>query len=87
MTALEQQPLLIDACPVCQPGIPKASTPKDAQAVNGGSLASYECGTCETTWRTWWDCHGWPVDRRIEPVTPDQAAQNRDILLRALGGG
>ena len=59
---------MTDACPVCQPGIPYAALALAAEPVNGGTLASYECGTCMTAWQTWFDRYGWPMDRLIAPV-------------------
>ena len=59
----------VDACPVCDPGVPDAALPvADPEPVNGGTLASYECGTCRTAWQTWFDAFGWPIDRSIAPV-------------------
>ena len=74
-----------DACPVCQPGIPDVALPLgDAKEVSGGTLADYECASCGTAWSTWFDRHGWPIDRSIAPVTAEQAQEHRAVLERAM---
>jgi hypothetical protein len=73
-----------DACPVCLPGDHPATQPYRAVPANRGVLASYECAACGTVWETWFDGDGWPIDRLIAPVTPEQAARNRRALADAL---
>lgn len=73
-----------DACPVCYPGDHLAVQPCWAVPANCGVLARYDCPVCRTVWETWWDGDGWPVDRLIAPVTPEQAARNRQVLAGAL---
>ena len=83
MAAVELLP--VDACPVCQPGIPDASLPLGpAESVNGGQVTDHQCGSCGTAWSTFWDRYGWPIDRLIAPVSPEQAAEHRAVLKRAL---
>jgi hypothetical protein len=71
---------LTDACPVCQPGVPPASLPVgDPLSVPGGVVTAHECVLCGAAWETFWR-EGWPVDRMLAPVSPDQAARNRAVL-------
>jgi hypothetical protein len=71
----------LDACPVCPPGIPDASPSIGApETAPEGAVTAHQCGTCETAWNTLWR-EGWPVDRLIAPVSPEQAAL--DILPAA----
>jgi hypothetical protein len=63
----------VDACPQCDPGVPDPSLPVgNPEPAGDGLLASYECGTCGTVWHTWFDVHGWPIDRLLA-VAPDDA--------------
>jgi hypothetical protein len=73
-----------DACPVCHPGIPDVAPPLSAEPTNGGTLTSHQCGMCEARWLTWWTADGWPVARKLLPVTADQAGINRGVLELAL---
>ena len=75
---------LIDACPVCAPGDPPASPVIGApEQVPGGTVTAHQCAICETAWETFWR-DGWPVDRLMAPVSPEQAERNRGVLERAL---
>ena len=77
--------LPVDACPVCQPGIPDASLSlSEPEDVNGGQVTDHQCASCGTAWSTFWDRYGWPIERLIAPVTPDWAAEHRAALERAL---
>ncbi len=79
--------VIIDACPVCQPGIPAAAPAlADPEPVNGGTITPHQCPACGTAWETFWDRWGWPVDRLWAPVSPEQAARNADGLAGALKG-
>ena len=42
------------------------------------------CRACGTVWRTLWHADGWPVDRKVEPVTPEQAERNKAALGESL---
>lgn len=75
---------LIDACPVCDPGYPPASPALAIQATPGGVLTSHECAWCMSSWRTWRDTEGWPVERKLDPIQPAQAEVNRGVLEEAL---
>ncbi len=76
---------LPDSCPVCQPGIPDAALPlADPEPVNGGTLAGYACSSCGSRWQTWFDRFGWPIDRLIAAVSPEQAERHRDELAAEL---
>jgi hypothetical protein len=73
-----------DACPVCGPGDPPASPPAGfPRRVPGGLLTAHQCAVCSTAWETFWR-EGWPIDRLIAPVGPEQAARNRAALEGAL---
>ncbi len=75
---------LIDACPVCVPGDPPASSViGDPRQVPGGIVAAYQCAVCATAWETYWR-DGWPIDRLIAPVSAGQASRNRDVLASAV---
>jgi hypothetical protein len=76
--------ILADACPVCDPGVPDASLPLTAQDANGGTVTSHRCSSCGTAWETWWDRDGWPITRKLAPVTAEQAAQHQADLAAAL---
>jgi hypothetical protein len=82
MAAAELLP--VDACPVCQPGIPDAALPLSSEDANGGRVTDHQCASCGTAWSTFWDRHGWPIERLIAPVSPEQAAEHREVLERAL---
>jgi hypothetical protein len=74
-----------DACPVCPPGDHDACLPVGIpEPVNGGMLADYQHGYCGTAWTTWFTQDGWPVERSIAPVSPEQAAGNCELLELAL---
>lgn len=56
-----------DICPSC--AIPDPSLPLgDLEDVDGGTLASYQCGSCGMAWQTLFDAHWWVVDRLAAPV-------------------
>jgi hypothetical protein len=74
---------LADACPACQPGVPDASPALTSEPVNGGALTTHQCEACGTAWETFWR-DGWPVDRLIAPVAPDDAEIHRGVLTEAL---
>jgi hypothetical protein len=74
----------LDACPVCQPGIPDASPAlAPPEVVPGGTLTAHQCEACGTAWETFWR-DGWPIDRLIAPVTPEQAGRHRAELGAAM---
>lgn len=73
-----------DACPACHPGIPDASPALSSEPANGGTLTTHQCGGCYARWRTWWTPGGWPVDRKLEPVSVEEATVNAAILGHAL---
>ena len=73
-----------DACPVCDPGDPPASPPVGyPRRVRGGLITAHQCAVCEAAWETFWR-EGWPIDRLIAPVSPEQAEQNRKALDKAM---
>lgn len=75
-----------DACPVCHPGVPDAAQPHAVEPADGGkTLTTHTCMSCGTSWRTLWGRDGWPVDRLVVPVTPEQASRNASVLMEALG--
>lgn len=79
--------VLADACPVCDPGIPPASLAVgEPQTVPGGTITAHECSVCGAAWETFWDHWGWPIDRLLADVTPDQASRNRAALDHATRG-
>jgi hypothetical protein len=83
--AAETTPALPDACPVCHPGdAPVAFPSGPVRTTAGGKLAAYACHLCGTIWHTLWHADGWPADRKIEPVTPEQAQRNRTALEESL---
>lgn len=63
-------PGLADACPVCLPGDVPAAFPQPA---GDPAVRVYACGYCGARWRTRRDGDGWPVERVLEPVTPEEA--------------
>jgi hypothetical protein len=66
-----------DACQSCPPGIPDASPSLgDPETVPEGQITAHECGLCGAAWNTLWR-GGWPVDRKVEPVSPEQAERNK----------
>ena len=74
-------PVLADACPVCDPGTAGAAPPiGSVTEVNGGRLTDHQCPGCATAWSTWWDRFGWPIERLIAPVAPEDATRHRDGL-------
>jgi hypothetical protein len=75
---------LTDACPACQPGIPDASPALTSEPANGGTLTTHECGSCGTAWATWWCRDGWPVERKLAPMSAEQAGRNRSKLAGAM---
>ena len=78
---LNDMPDLRDACPVCPPGFPAAALPAGpVTEANGGRLADYQCPACAAAWSTWWDRFGWPIERLIAPVAPEDATRHRDGL-------
>jgi len=64
----------VDACPVCDPGVPGPALALAAEDVPGGMLASFECPSCGTGWQTLFDALGWPRERTSAPVTGKAAA-------------
>lgn len=77
---------LADACPACDPGIPPASPAVGtALQVPGGVITAHECSVCGAAWETFWR-DGWPIDRLLAPVSPDQASRNRAVLDSAARG-
>jgi hypothetical protein len=69
-----------DACPACVPGDPPASPPIGApEQVPGGTITAHQCVVCTTAWNTFWR-DGWPIDRLIAPVSPEQASRHRSEL-------
>jgi len=78
-------PDLRDACPACPPGDAPAALPvTPAAEINGHRVADYQCTACETAWTAAFDRYGWPVERLIAPVAPEQAARHRDELAAEL---
>lgn len=76
----------LDACPACPPGIPDAAPAlAPPEPANGGSVTAHQCEACGTAWETFWR-DGWPIDRLIAPVTPEQAGRHRDELGAAMSG-
>ena len=82
--AADVAPTLPDACPVCHPGDAPVAFPSREQRAAGGRLATYACRLCGAIWHTLWHADGWPADRKIEPVTPEQAERNRAVLEESL---
>jgi hypothetical protein len=77
--------ILIDACPVCPPGIPDASLPVGpVRESGGGRVADFQCTGCGTAWSAWFDRHGFAIDRRIAPVSPEQANRHRADLAAGI---
>jgi hypothetical protein len=73
-----------DACPACAPGDPSASPPVGIpERVAGGTVTAHECALCQAAWNTFWR-EGWPIERLIAPVAPEQAERNRAALEDAL---
>jgi hypothetical protein len=69
----------LDACQSCPPGLPDASPSLGApEQVPGGVVTAHQCGTCGGAWNTLWQ-GGWPVERLLAPVSPDQAGRDRDV--------
>ena len=79
--------ILIDACPVCPPGLPDASLPVGpVREVNGGRVADYQCSSCGTAWSAWFDRWNFAIDRLIAPVSPELAVRHRADLAAGLRG-
>ena len=75
---------LTDACQVCAPGDPPASPPVGTPLqVPPGTVTAHQCALCGAAWETLWR-DGWPIDRMLAPVAPDDGARNRETLKRAL---
>lgn len=87
MTTLQ---LLAQACQrSCHPGDHPACEPvaDPIVAPDGTLVATYACPVCGCCWRTSWSlADTWPVRRSVDvdPVTPEQAAENRGLLEAAL---
>lgn len=77
-----------DACVICpDPPFDRPACPAVAiQGTAGGTLTAHRCAFCASSWRTWRDAWGWPVERKLDPVTPAQAEANRLALALALEG-
>lgn len=74
----------LDGCPVCFPGDAPACPPVGSpEQVNGGIITAHQCACCGAAWESFWS-EGWPVERLLAPVSPDDAARNRQALERAL---
>jgi hypothetical protein len=84
MAAVDTAPALPDACMVCHPGDAPVAFPSRVQRTAAGRLATYTCRLCGAIWHTLWHEDGWPADRRLEPVTPEQAARNLAGLEESL---
>jgi len=79
--------MIPDACPVCPPPFDRGPCPVLAiQAASGGTLTSHECAHCGSSWQLWRDAWGWPVERKLDPISPEQAEANRLALALALEG-
>lgn len=78
---------MTDACPVCPPPFDRGPCPAIAiQGTPGGTLTAHKCAHCGSSWQLWRDVWGWPVERKLDPVSPEQAEANRLALALALEG-
>jgi hypothetical protein len=76
-----------DACPVCPPPFDRPACPAVAiQGTPGGTLTAHGCAFCGSSWWTWRDVWGWPAERKLDPVSPEQAEANRLALALAREG-
>jgi hypothetical protein len=83
---------LADSCPSCHPGDYPAVLPFIILRDGDGLRAWYKHEPCQSAWSCGWDAEacGWPQDRTVipagepAPVTPEEAARHRAVLLREL---
>jgi hypothetical protein len=77
-----------DACVICpDPPFDRPACPAVAiQWTPGGTLTAHRCAFCDSSWQTWRDVFGWPVERKLDPISPVQAEANRIALALAMEG-